>query len=190
MPRQSSARKTTWRAFLRDLFVTFIGTFAAFALAVWWDLSQRRSIQREEVAAATNIFYSQVETNYGRLRRAGPVLRTEMRLLQEGNLSLAHDVSPLVELQETSDELLVRMAPSVGSVQQMNRVLTVAREAKVINSQIRWRESLRARRIATEREKLALFRTDSVLFEGMRFLMGVVESPDTLYKGIRIRRLK
>lgn len=190
-PKGSSAPESPWPAFWRDLLVTFFGTLAAFALAVWWDLSERRATARDDVQAASNVFYSQVQTNYHRMRRAGPVLRAEMQLLEQKNTDRLLDVSDLVELQETQDELLVRLAPTVGGdVELMNRILTQARESKVINSQMRWRGALRARRLENLRECLALFRTDSLLLSGMRTLMGQIEEPDTLYKRMRIPPLK
>src|SRR5258705_1120929 len=118
-------KERTWRKDLvRDLIVTFIGTFLAFFLAVWWDGCQRRSDRREDVQNAANVFYSQTQTNYRRLARANAVLRAEMALIPKADPHLL-DASPLVWLQETSDELLARLAPSVrGDVKLMNTILT------------------------------------------------------------------
>ena len=178
----STSKKRTWRTdFVRDLIVTFIGTFVAFSLAVWWDGHQRRRDRREDIQNAANVFYSQTQTNYRRLTRANAVLRNEMARVPRGDPHLL-DASPLVELQETTDELLVRLAPSVkGDVGLMDRILTVARESNVINSQIRWRDNLRAR-LQTRRDLLSLFRSDSLLLANDRLLMGIIESPDTLWQ--------
>jgi hypothetical protein len=156
-----------------------------------WDISQRRAEQRDRVQNAANVFYSQLQTNYNRLRRTNPVLRAEIALIMQGNLDRVLDVSPLVPLQETSDEVLVALAPSIKSdVNRMNRVLTAVRETGVINSQIRWRDAWRARRMLDRTDLTVLFHADSVLLDGQRFLMGVIEAPDTLWKRMNIPSMK
>jgi len=167
--------------FRRDLTIAVIGVLLGFGLTIWWDVRQRAADRRDDAQAAANVFYSQTQTNYQRMTRSNAILRSEMSLLAAVDEHVL-DASPLPPLQETSDELLVRLAPSVKDAAIMDRILTIARETGVTNSQIRWRDMLRARGLQYNRDLTVLFRADSLLLENNLVLMGQVETPDTLWR--------
>jgi hypothetical protein len=182
------ARGYNWHDFAPNLAITFLGTLAAFALAVQLDLWKQRGEDASQARWAANVVYAQTQYNYELLVRMNRVLRTEMTLIQSGNVPHVLDASPLPELHEGTDALLPLMAPTIRDADLMNRVLTATREPTVINSQIRHRDQLRLRVLENGRFALAVFRSDSVLLSNTRKLMGVIEEPDTLYKRLSIER--
>jgi len=118
-PKPPSKKKKQITGFLRDLAVTFIGTFLAFALAVWWDLSKRADENNGQARWAANVVYAEVQTNYRRLVPIDPILRAAMALIKRQQIDSVLSASPVSELDEPA-----------------------TREVTVNNSQVRRRELL------------------------------------------------
>jgi len=80
------------------------------------------------------------------------------------------------------------MAPLLATdIATLNRLIAVGMNARGVNAQIERHETLRSLMLDHPRARLALMRTDSLLIANNRKLMGVIESPDTLYKRINVQ---
>ncbi len=164
---------------LAGLLVLLVGE----RIQIGRDLSNVRNHRQELLNAAL----AEIQSNHRFITINNRLLRGEQNAMRASNFRLLPNVSPVTELYEGYERSLTEIAPLLRSdTQALTRLVDIARNARLINEQVRRHEALKAELLSRQDALTNFWICDSVLYALHRGVLGMIENPDTIWKRIRI----
>jgi hypothetical protein len=180
LARISVKRKRQWFKHPLALVAGPVVLAALTLLATRW--FQKRDEQQARLRML-NAVLAEIQTDYRIATDDGKLLRSQLDKLAKGGAPQVAAGSALVRLHVDLQNSLTGLIPLFrNDGATLNRMLLVYRNGHIFNEQLAKQAELQNQIFDHPDHSFALMATDSVAYSFCRDIMGLIESPDTLWR--------